>query len=94
MPPVTTEFLLPIRPIAAVRIPDYAWRMATSPPPNAKPELVMAAVATASVGGLVGLTVSGVLARMSPWLSVGIVVMELSLPFLVFWLMKRVERRR
>lgn len=68
--------------------------MAETPPPNPKPELVMAAVATASVGGLVGLTVSGVLTRLPPWLSVGIVVLELSMPFLVYWLMKRVERRR
>jgi purine-cytosine permease-like protein len=56
--------------------------------------MILAAVATGSVGGLVGLTVSGVLSRLPPGLAVGLVVLELSLPFLVYWLLKRAERPR
>jgi hypothetical protein len=68
--------------------------MAGNPPTNPKPEMVMAAVATASVGALVGLTVSGVLSRLPPFLAIGIVVLELCLPFFVYWVMKRSARRR
>jgi ABC-type Mn2+/Zn2+ transport system permease subunit len=56
--------------------------------------MITAAVAMGSIGGLVGLTVSGLLTRLPGWAAVLIVVSELLLPVLVFLLLKRQEDRR
>jgi hypothetical protein len=68
--------------------------MGKTAPPNFRAEMAMAAAATASIGGLVGMTVTGVLSRLPAWLAVLLVVTELSLPFLVYWVIKRAERGR
>ena len=57
-------------------------------------EMITAAVAMGSIGGLVGLTVTGVLAKLPPWAAVLIVVVELFLPLLVYFILKRADERR
>ena len=66
------------------------------PPPSfgSKLEMITAAVATGSIGGLVGLTVTGILSSLPVWAAVTIVVGELALPLVVYWILKRAEERR
>ena len=56
--------------------------------------MITAAVATGSIGGLVGLTVTGILSSLPVWAAVTIVVGELALPLVVYWILKRAEERR
>lgn len=55
--------------------------------------MIAAAVATASIGGLVGLTVTGILSSLPAWAAVTIVVGELALPLIVYGVLKRAENR-
>ena len=68
--------------------------MPTPPPTRPKIEVITAAVATASIGGLVGLTVSGVLSMLPKWAAVLLVVVELLMPMLVYLILKRAEPKR
>lgn len=68
--------------------------MPDKPPSAAKAEMTLAAVATASIGTLVGLTVTGVLSALPSWAAVAIVVTELFLPFAAYRLVKRAGERR
>ena len=63
-------------------------------PGEGKAELILAAVATGSIGSLVGLTVTGILSSLPVWAAVTIVVAELSLPFIVYQVVKRAGQRR
>jgi uncharacterized membrane protein len=56
---------------------------------RSKTEIATAATALASIGGLVGLAVSGVLMALPLWAAVLIVVAELLAPAIVFVVMKR-----
>ena len=47
-----------------------------------------------SVGALVGMTVTGILAALPVWAAILIVVAELLMPLLVFALLKRSEKNR
>jgi len=53
------------------------------------PGLVAAIMAIGSVSVLIALTVLGIFAMLPPWVSVLIVVIELAIPFIVLWMMKR-----
>jgi len=68
--------------------------MPKMPSQGSKVEMITAAVAMGSIGGLVGLTVTGVLAKLPPWAAVLIVVVELFLPLLVYFILKRADERR
>jgi uncharacterized membrane protein len=68
--------------------------MPKTPLERSKVEVITAAVAMGSIGGLVGLTVTGVLMSLPTWAAVLIVVAQLLLPMLVFLLLKRAEDRR
>ena len=59
-----------------------------------KTELATAAAAVGSVGALVGMTVTGILAALPVWAAILIVVAELFMPLLVFALLKRSEKNR
>ena len=63
-------------------------------PRSAKAELATAATAMGSVGALVGMTVTGILAALPVWAAILIVVAELFMPLLVFALLKRSEKNR
>lgn len=67
--------------------------MPPSPRSGSKVEMIAAAVATASIGGLVGLTVTGILSSLPVWAAVTIVVGELALPLIVYGVLKRAENR-
>ena len=56
---------------------------------RSKVEIATAATAVGSIGSLVGLTVTGVLASLPLWGATLIVVAELLAPMLVFVVMKR-----
>ncbi len=56
---------------------------------RSKTEIMTAAAALASIGTLVGLTVSGVLGRLPFWVAVLLVVGELLLPVVVFLSVRR-----
>jgi len=47
-----------------------------------------------SIGGLVGLTVTGVLTALPGWAAILVVVTELLLPALVFVMLTRGEKKR
>jgi len=74
--------------------------MATPPfmpeksPGGGRAELILAAVATGSVGSLVGLTVTGILSSLPVWAAVTVVVVELLFPFVVYRLVKQADDRR
>jgi hypothetical protein len=68
--------------------------MANMPPQRSRVEVITAAVAMGSIGGLVGLTVTGVLTALPRWASITVVVAELLMPVLVFLVLKRSEARR
>jgi hypothetical protein len=59
-----------------------------------KTELATAATAVGSIGALVGMTVTGILAALPVWAAILIVVAELFMPLLVFALLKRSEKNR
>jgi hypothetical protein len=74
--------------------PEYANMMKRdNSSGGAKVELATAATAVGSIGGLVGLTVTGILMSLPWWAALLIVVAELLMPLLVFVLMKRAERK-
>lgn len=56
---------------------------------RSKIEIATAGTAVASIGGLVGLTVTGVLASLPLWAAALIVVTELLAPMIVYFAMKR-----
>jgi hypothetical protein len=91
---LTTEIFPGVPELERLTRTGYAIFMERKPPSAGKAELVMAAVATGSVGSLVGLTVTGILSMLPPWVAVMIVVGELTLPFVVYKLVKRAEQRR
>jgi hypothetical protein len=68
--------------------------MPKNPLERSKVEVITAAVAMGSIGTLVGLTVTGILMSLPTWAAVLIVVAELLLPMLVFFILKRAEDRR
>ena len=84
------KFALPARGIHA----RYAEFMQRDPSQRSKVEIVTAAVAIGSIGGLVGLTVTGVLKMLPQWAATAIVVAELLAPMIVYYLLKRAEDRR
>jgi len=57
-------------------------------------EIGTAATAIGAIGGLVALTVTGVLGSLPPWAAVLIVVAELLSPFIVYHVLRRVEKKR
>jgi len=61
----------------------------STPPTKPDPGLIAAVVAIGSVGVLIALTVLGIFAILPPWVSVLIVVLELLIPFVVYWMMSR-----
>ncbi len=56
---------------------------------RSKTEIATAAAALASIGSLVGLTVSGILASMPFWAAVLVVVGELLVPIVVFFAVRK-----
>ena len=56
---------------------------------RSKVEIATAAAAVASVGGLVALTVTGLLQSLPSWAAVLIVVSELLIPFIVYVAVRR-----
>jgi hypothetical protein len=68
--------------------------MPEEPSQRSRVEIITAAVALGSIGGLVGLTVTGVLTTLPGWAAVLVVVAELLLPVLVFLILKRAEEKR
>jgi uncharacterized membrane protein YgdD (TMEM256/DUF423 family) len=89
---VTTEFfgkLAPASVLARRACGAYGERVKQNDPRRSKTEIMTAAAALASIGSLVGLTVSGVLARLPFWAAVLIVVGELLLPIVAFLAMRR-----
>ncbi len=62
-------------------------RDASSQSPKARLAAIVAGIA--SVGGLVGLTVAGILTRLPLWAATVIVVTELLAPLLVYRMVKR-----
>ncbi len=59
------------------------------PARRSKVEIATAACAIASIGSLVGLSVTGILSRLPLWAATLIVVAELLAPAFVYFLMKR-----
>jgi len=68
--------------------------MAENPSQRSRVEIITAAVAMGSIGGLVGLTVTGVLTALPGWAAILVVVTELLLPALVFVMLTRGEKKR
>jgi hypothetical protein len=66
---------------------DDGWR-------RSKVEIATAGAAIGSVGGLVALTVTGVLQSLPPWAAVLIVVLELLAPVIVYVAVSRSEHKR
>ena len=60
-----------------------------TPPSKLDPGLIAAVVAIGSVGMLIALTVLGIFAILPPWVSVLVVVLELIIPFVVYWMLNR-----
>jgi Flp pilus assembly protein TadB len=60
-----------------------------NPPSKPDPGLIAAIVAIGSVSMLIMLTVLGLFATLPPWVSVLIVVLELTIPFIVYWMLRR-----
>jgi uncharacterized membrane protein len=57
-------------------------------------EIGTAATAIGAIGGLVALTVTGILGSLPGWAAVLIVVAELLTPFLVYIVLQRAEKKR
>ena len=64
------------------------------PSSRSRVEIATAATAVASIGTLVGLTVSGVLMSLPLWAATSVVVAELLAPVIVFAVMKRGKGER
>ncbi len=68
----------------------YAWAVKRDDSSSrSKVEIATAATALGSIGGLVGLSVTGVLASLPLWAAVLIVVAELLAPAIVYVVLKR-----
>ena len=60
-----------------------------TPPRKIDPGLIAALMAIGSVSILIALTVLGIFSILPPWVSVLIVVLELTIPFVVYLMLKR-----
>ena len=80
--------------LAVRRHRGYPHCMPLSSPSGSKVQMITAAVATASIGGLVGMTVTGILTSLPVWAAVMLVVGELAAPLIVYVVLKRQEERR
>ena len=68
-------------------------RSAMPQPPRLNIQLVTASVAIGAIGGLVGLTVTGVLTALPQWAAVLVVVAELMMPLIVYRILKRAAEK-
>jgi hypothetical protein len=75
--------------VRGVRTSNRAKVKRDDPSSRSKVEIATAATAVASIGTLVGLTVSGVLMTLPLWAATMVVVAELLAPVIVFAVMKR-----
>ena len=57
-------------------------------------KIVTAASAVGCIGALVGLTATGILESLPKWIATLIVVTELLVPYIVYRMLKRLEKKR